>query len=137
MARKKATKAATTRLEITTTKRGAAKLRGLVGSEVGGFKVLRVEQGGVVLKPRGYSPEVGRGLERMIDAARQHGVESETDHEVGDLQEILRACWEYLPAPARSAVCARFAELVTDFLDEDPDNTIVLRPEDFQHKVAP
>ena len=32
-------------------------------------------------------------LEDLVDLARQHGEDSEPDHEVGDLQDLLRAAW--------------------------------------------
>jgi hypothetical protein len=35
-------------------------------------------------------------LERFIEIARQHGAESEPDHEVGDLQDLLRPMWGLL-----------------------------------------
>lgn len=35
-------------------------------------------------------------IETLIEAARQHGLDSEPDHEVGDLQSLLRDCWEAL-----------------------------------------
>ena len=40
-------------------------------------------------------------LERLIEAARRHGEDSEPDHEVGDLQDILRAAWEELTPDQR------------------------------------
>lgn len=30
---------------------------------------------------------------RLIEAAEQHGIDSEPDHEVGDLQTFFVACW--------------------------------------------
>lgn len=32
-------------------------------------------------------------LEVMLQAARLHGDTSEADHEIGDLQELVSACW--------------------------------------------
>lgn len=43
-------------------------------------------------------------LERLIEAARRHGEDSEPDHEVGDLQDILRAAWEQLTPDQRRRV---------------------------------
>lgn len=40
-------------------------------------------------------------LEDLIDAAKQHGEDSEPDHEVGDLQDLLRAMWELLTPEQR------------------------------------
>jgi hypothetical protein len=55
------------------------------------------------------------GVERLIDAARAHGELSEPDHEVGDLQEILRVCWQQLNVFQQTAVLANFASLVDDW----------------------
>ena len=33
-------------------------------------------------------------LSQILSAAARHGRESEPDHEVGDLQDALRACWK-------------------------------------------
>lgn len=35
-------------------------------------------------------------VELLIEAAEQHGQDSEPDHEVGDLQTYLRAAWKVL-----------------------------------------
>ena len=35
-------------------------------------------------------------VEILIEAAEQHGQDSEPDHEVGDLQTYLRAAWKVL-----------------------------------------
>lgn len=35
-------------------------------------------------------------IETLIEAARQHGLDSEPDHEVGNLQRLLRDCWDAL-----------------------------------------
>ena len=42
-------------------------------------------------------------LETLIEAAKQHGEDSEPDHEVGDLQDFLRAMWELLTPEQRLA----------------------------------
>lgn len=50
---------------------------------------------------------MGEGTPRMLDvefyieAAEQHGADSETDHEVGDLQDYLRAMWAVLSEEQR------------------------------------
>ncbi|MBG6083059.1 hypothetical protein [Rubrivivax gelatinosus] len=49
-------------------------------------------------EPVDYQP-----IEEFIDAAKQHGVDSEPDHEVGDLQDLLRAMWELLTPEQRLA----------------------------------
>jgi hypothetical protein len=35
-------------------------------------------------------------LQYYLDAAQQHGEDSEPDHEVGDLQDLLRTMWSLL-----------------------------------------
>ena len=40
-------------------------------------------------------------VEHYINAAAQHGEDSEPDHEVGDLQEFLRAAWNLMSADQR------------------------------------
>jgi hypothetical protein len=42
-------------------------------------------------------------LERLLDAATHHGRDSEPDHEVGDLQDYLRAMWGLLTLDQRQA----------------------------------
>lgn len=41
-------------------------------------------------------------LKKLMDAARQHGEDSDPDHEVGDLQDLLVAAWELLPLSAKA-----------------------------------
>lgn len=43
-------------------------------------------------------------IEDLISAAQEHGLQSEPDHEVGDLQEILRTAWELLPENKRGVL---------------------------------
>ena len=64
-------------------------------------------------KPK--QPPSPEPLERLIDAARRHGELSEPDHEIGDLQAILRACWQRLtPAQARE-IFDEHQDLITDW----------------------
>ena len=42
-------------------------------------------------------------LQEIIDAAERHGRISDLDHEVGDLQDALRAAWELL-APSQAVL---------------------------------
>jgi hypothetical protein len=51
-------------------------------------------------------------LEQLLAAAEAHGRESEPDHEVGDLHDLLRACWERLPGASRQEVYDEHAELL-------------------------
>jgi hypothetical protein len=39
-------------------------------------------------------PSKKAACQLIIDAAEQHGQDSEPDHEVGDLQDALRACFK-------------------------------------------
>lgn len=45
-------------------------------------------------------------VEEMIEAANRHGEGSDPDHEVGDLQELLRAAFELLTDDAKKAFFA-------------------------------
>lgn len=40
-------------------------------------------------------------IEDIIDAAAKHGRESAPDHEVGDLQDLLRAAWKIMEPQQR------------------------------------
>jgi hypothetical protein len=42
-------------------------------------------------------------VESYISAAAAHGRESEPDHEVGDLQQLLRAAWGIMSPEQRAA----------------------------------
>lgn len=64
-------------------------------------------------------------IEKLILAAQHHGEDSEADHEVGDLQDLLRACWATMPPKARRTVFAEFSDRL-DWLREDAD--AVLKP---------
>lgn len=41
-------------------------------------------------------------VERILNAAQQHGENSEFDHEVGDLQDVLRAAWSLMSTEQRN-----------------------------------
>lgn len=49
-------------------------------------------------------------LEDILQAAKQHGEESEPDHEVGDLQDALRLAWAKLPIEAQREVHKELAD---------------------------
>lgn len=40
-------------------------------------------------------------IEDVIEAAQRHGVDSDPGHEVGDLQNVLRAAWELMTEEQR------------------------------------
>ena len=46
--------------------------------------------------------ELLKMIERYITAAQQHGLDSDPDHEVGDLQGYLRAAWQLLTMGQRA-----------------------------------
>lgn len=54
-------------------------------------------------------------IEHLMEAAKRHGEDSDPDHEVGDLQDMLRAMWELLPADKRSEFLAQ--DVVTVVLE--------------------
>lgn len=45
-------------------------------------------------------------VERILNAAEQHGQNSEPDHEVGDLQDVLRAAWSLMSTEQRNQLMA-------------------------------
>lgn len=57
-----------------------------------------------------------RDLERLLKAAAAHGRESDPDHEVGDLQDILRSAWRTMSPEQRKKVSAEYAQLPRDWL---------------------
>lgn len=65
-------------------------------------------------RPR-KQPDTSKMLLRLFAAAKAHGEESESDHEIGDLQGILYSCWARLSHDARREVFASHAELISDY----------------------
>lgn len=55
-------------------------------------------------------------LDTLLAAAQAHGEESDPDHEVGDLQDMLAATWELLSQNARDDVYDDFMELIDEWL---------------------
>ena len=54
----------------------------------------------------------------LLDCARLHGENSEPDHEVGDLQDLLVACWLVMsPEHAPLALRDRQVQNVLDWPD--------------------
>lgn len=75
-------------------------------------RVQAMNHASVRLRQMTYTPAVDTqpAIERLIEAARRHGEDSDPDHEVGDLQGLLRQAWELLPAMQRSLLlCSRSA----------------------------
>ncbi len=54
-------------------------------------------------------------MERLIQAAANHGGESGNDYEIGDLQDLLRLAWSIMPDESRHAFGANFE--VEDLLE--------------------
>lgn len=48
----------------------------------------------------------------LIDAAEAHGQDSEPDHEVGDLQDVVRSCFEEMSPEQARRVFYKHEELV-------------------------
>lgn len=45
-------------------------------------------------------------VQRVLDAAQAHGEQSDHDHEVGDLQEVVRILWKLVPATKKYSAMA-------------------------------
>jgi hypothetical protein len=45
-----------------------------------------------------------KDIEEYILVAQQHGEDSEPDHEVGDLQDLLRAAWAMMTPEQQAAL---------------------------------
>lgn len=54
----------------------------------------------------GAATDPGLDVQVFLDAARQHGEDSEPDHEVGDLQTYFRAAYDMLTPEQRRAMLA-------------------------------
>ena len=50
-------------------------------------------------------------LNQLLDYARQHGLESDPEHEISDLQQLLTACWNALDDKARESIYLEYARL--------------------------
>jgi hypothetical protein len=50
-------------------------------------------------------------LVQLFEACKVHGEQSEPDHEVGDLRNILRFCWDLLGPVARTEVYDTFHDI--------------------------
>ncbi len=49
-------------------------------------------------------------LRRLLDQAEEHGKEGDPEHEVGDLQDMLTACWKFLAMAEKHSVVLQFTE---------------------------
>jgi hypothetical protein len=58
-------------------------------------------------------------LGELLAAAAEHGLGSEPDHEVGDLQDILSSCWARMTKKAQEAVYAAHKELIDNWLTDE------------------
>lgn len=63
------------------------------------------------------------GIERLIAAAERHGQDSEPDHEVGDLQSLLRRAWELMEPHQRTTLLtsSEAEEVLEHGGDGEPD----------------
>ncbi len=50
------------------------------------------------------APEIVGFVELSLEAAERHGQDSDPDHEIGDLQQLVALLWEHLPPEGRRAV---------------------------------
>lgn len=66
-------------------------------------------------------------IETYIKAAQQHGEDDEPDHEVGDLQDILRVAWEIMTPDQRERFAKDDAALAVLYAggmsDQDPEES--------------
>jgi hypothetical protein len=71
-------------------------------------------------------------IETFIAAAQKHGEDSEPDHEVGDLQDMLRAAWSIMtPEQRRTFATTEEVDNVMDSAYGDGDE------EDDENGAAP
>ena len=70
------------------------------------------------LAGKAKGPEVDDPVDVLLEAARAHGEQSEADHEVGDLQDLVRACWARLSPADRLVVYRDQMVAIGDWLGE-------------------
>jgi len=68
-----------------------------------------------------------RDIETIIQYAEQHGIDSEPDHEVGDLQDMLRTFWQKADEHTRQKFITS-AEVTALLNMNEPDFTLILCP---------
>ena len=54
-------------------------------------------------------------LQQVLDAAKRHGKESEPDHEVADLQDLLWACFAKMPNDLAATVLEDWIDFVSEW----------------------
>lgn len=54
-------------------------------------------------------------LEQVLAAAKAHGERTEPDHEVGDLQDLLWACFAKMPDDLAETVLDDWADFVSEW----------------------
>lgn len=52
-----------------------------------------------------------KDLEELLEAAKQHGLQSELDMEAGDLRDILRYAWSQMDGEGQLAVLTGFRDM--------------------------
>lgn len=58
-------------------------------------------------------------IEIMINAATYHGMASELEQEVGDLQQLCRFLWSVLDGQQRKMVAEEFADFIRQWNPQD------------------
>ena len=64
-----------------------------------------------------------RGIDLILEAATSHGESSDPDHEVGDLQDALRAAWDIM-CPGQRAALLLHPDVAEDLEAELPDGLL-------------
>lgn len=54
-------------------------------------------------------------LEQVFAAAKAHGEQTEPDHEIGDLQDLVWACFHTMSDEQGETVLAEMAEFVSEW----------------------
>jgi hypothetical protein len=54
-------------------------------------------------------------VETLIAAAKQHGMQSEPDHEIGDLVDIARFMWSQLALVSKNLTMSHFKDLIEEW----------------------
>lgn len=62
-------------------------------------------------------------IETLIAAAKQHGMQSEPDHEIGDLVDIARFMWSQLALVSKNLTMSHFKDLIEEWgaVEEDEE----------------
>lgn len=76
-------------------------------------------------------PNYRAALDLALDSAKAHGEESDPDHEVGDLLELIEALWRHLPEREKMIALLEYGDgreawdtAIRKALDADAPDTI-------------